>query len=195
MTSPRQLVRVGLDQYALLIYQSKRPLWAFSSKLFSRLLDALDEPIVDIDILTSPSSDSEVAEFRLKLESGRQISIKENGEFYEVRQLIFSGIEDPGAVSVNERWNLDPAFPFDRMLITETFAVHLDLTNANTSISDILNRIWYDYTKLKTYCGQNTLEHQPFASEFGDLIAVELRCGRVVFFAPEFEPEEAEQCL
>lgn len=192
MVSPRQLVRVGLDQYALLIYESIKPLWAFESKLFSRLLDALGEPIVDIEIyLSSPKSDyPEFSEFRLQLESGRQISVKKTGEFYEVSKLVFSGIENPGAVSIDERWNLDSVFPLDRMLVTNAFSAYLDFTFKSTSISDILTRVWTDFARLGTYCGQHTLEHQSFSSEFGDLTAVELSCGRVVFFAPEFEPVE-----
>jgi hypothetical protein len=192
-SSPRQLLRVGLDQYALLMYECEKPIWGFESKMFSRLLDSLGKTIIDIDIYLSASNSPKVSEFKLRLESGRQIGVNSNGDFYEVNQLTFAGIENPGAVSVYERWSLDSVFPLDRMLVTSAFAFYLDVSNANMAISDILNRIWSDYSRLNTYCGQNMLEHQPFASEFGDLVAVELQCGRVVFFAPEFEPEEQEE--
>lgn len=192
-SSPRQLIRIGLDQYALLMYECKKPLWAFESRLFSRLLDSLGETIDDLEIyLSSPSSPS-VSEFKLQLQSGRQIGVKSNGEFYEVSKLTFAGIESPAAVSVYERWSLDSVFPLDRMLVTNGFSFYLDLVNPSTPITDILNRIWSDYTHLNIYCGGHTLEHQPFSSEFGDLVAVELQCGRVVFFAPEFEPSETSE--
>lgn len=195
IVSPRQLVRVNLDEYALILYGQKTPLWGFQSKLFSRLLDAIGETITDIEVYTVMSevdSDSEISEFRMVLESGRCISINVDGNFHEVSPLIFAGIENPGAVAVDERWHLEAVFPWDRMMVTQSFASCLDFTTGDALISDILNRIWFDYSKLETYCGQQTLEHQPFSCEFGELVAVELQCGRVVFYSPDFEGADDE---
>ena len=194
MASPRQLARVSLDQYALIMYEHKKPLWAFESKLFSTLLDSLCESIVDLDIYFS--EESEMSEFRLQLESGRQISIKNDGDFYEVSKLSFSGFEDASVVPAHERWELDSVFPLDRMLVTHAFAYYLDMIHDGVAISDVLNRIWYDYSELDSYCGKKTLDRQSFPSEFGELTAVELQCGRVVFFATAYEPEEEiEECF
>jgi hypothetical protein len=186
--SPRQLVRVNIDHYALLLYQHTNPIWAFKSEIFSKLLDSLSEAIVDVEIYSKiaiKDASQDISEFRLVLESGRRFAVTVSGEMYEVHQLTFGGIKDPKAASVAERWGIESVFPFDRMWFTHGFADHLDSVRGSACITDVLNRIWHDFTTQLTYCGQKTLEEQPFSSEFGDLVAVELCCGRVVFFSPE----------
>jgi hypothetical protein len=200
MFSPRQLLRTDLDQYAIIQFEPRLTVWGFESKLFSRLLEAIGESITDIEIDSATSVEgAEISGFRMLLESGRHFIVNSNGDFYEVQQVELVSSGSPTAIAAYEQWSLKEGYPFDRMMVTNACAVHLDCIQSTAPISDVLSRIWFDYTQLNRENGSRVLEHQSFSSEFGSFAALELLCGRVVFYSPEFEPiddsDADDECL
>lgn len=156
--SPRQLFRVNIHQYVILLLDRGTQTFAFESTVFSELLADLRDSIEDVTVLAHmepercENSHASGYEIRLHLAEGGIASI-DNVDKVCLIPPADDGEQDncnPGH-PVADIWNeLPDVFPYSHLQITKELVELLHPFVGNSSPNETLNQLWADYQKVST---------------------------------------------
>lgn len=183
--SSRQLTRIGLDRYALILLDRSTPIFGFHSHKFSNLLNSLDSSIVDIDLLMScPRSAKNIAphiEIRLTLSTGEIYTFNGNDEVFSCTKTTPAKSTGPDRSLATQIWNLPETHPYDHMLISNKLARNLKPFIQQSSASQVLKNLWRSYFYLRDHPCICSGDEIHICGEYGHICTREHNCGRVSF--------------
>lgn len=179
-----RLLRIDLDTYAFTVPWKDEALLAFHSQTFSALLNWMGTPIVDFAIfkvhcLENPEDDACFYEIRLLFESGNAYKFDSRGCIEELTALEEIQTEPEGVFRPAERWAIDPSYPYDRVLVSDSLGELWAEYFESGSPKELLDRLWKEYTRNRELSGPRAAHN--LSSKFGPFCVIESVCGRIVF--------------
>ncbi|PXA05737.1 hypothetical protein DDZ13_02380 [Coraliomargarita sinensis] len=194
LESPRQLYRLGGDQYALALLDRGNRLFKFQSKVVTAVLNDLGGGVEDVTLIeyAEPERVRDALqpgfEIRLHLSGEKEIvSINHNDE---VRVMVATSyreyIENRKVTSVRDIWNLPHVYPFDFLEISGGLRNQLEPHFNGIGVEAVLLRMWEDFLRVKKRSSGCTDERNAIyvSGEFCDFVVFEHRCGKVTLCHP-----------
>ncbi|MGJ8640076.1 MAG: hypothetical protein ACSHYA_11870 [Opitutaceae bacterium] len=155
----------------------------FKSVGFSRLLNRITDAIVKIDIY---NANNDAPLIHLHLLNGQITAFDSNEASYTMTHLeeldLYKDDDLRPALAYYE--DLPPSYPFNRILMESDLVEQINLSASYSNPSHTLQHLWsvYRHTLANemNYHGDNP---QVIASDLGNFVIRESRCGRVAFTA------------
>lgn len=191
--TPRQILRIGMDQYVVFDMDSAQLVTAFHSQKFSRLINSLKEEIVDVEIIaTRPllsrnavsvskeTSNHTTFEIRMYLAGGNGLAFNSTEASFAFTAPAPSIVEETSNPAT-DHWSLPDNQLFSRLLVTPDFKQWVDQFSPNWSPQQVLERCHLDFQKQRQPAIVFPGKHIAVHGEFGSFVAVEYLCGRICF--------------
>lgn len=186
--SPRQILRIAVDQYVVIDAEAGKMVTAFESTKFSDLINTLKESIWDIEVIaTRPllssdvkSSNETAFEIRMFLPKGRGLAFNSSEEAFTFSNSARQSLVEVSSGPVSNYWELPSRLPFTRLLATPEFVQWMNSMDSNCHPSQVLERCFYDFQQRQRNSPiLNPGKPIKVEGEFGAFIAIEYLCGRV----------------
>jgi hypothetical protein len=84
-----------------------------------------------------------------------------------------------GAFSPAEKWEIEPDYPHDRIMMSDGLGKSWAEYFENGSPKELIEHLWLEFAREREASGPRPVHN--LTSEFGPLCAVESVCGRIVF--------------
>lgn len=181
------LWRYDLDCYAVSTNPNSKPIIAFISKEFSKLLNCIETPLSDFAFTRSKCQCCENAhqfdELRILAQNKESYMIDSNGVVSKICELGVTECEDRLAFSMTELWGLPDCKPYHQLLVTLKFSEQLDPFLSVENIQRVVDSLWYDINQHQ----EHILIEKPISisGEYGNYAALSLYCGRIVLLSTE----------
>lgn len=189
--TPRQILRIGIDQYVVLDMDAAKLVTAFQSQKFSRLINSLKEEIVDVEIIATrpllsrnaPSESKETSnhttfEIRMFLAGGNGLAFNSSEAAFAFTSPNPSIVEET-STPATDHWSLPHSQPFSSLLVTPEFKEWVDQLTPYYTPTQILERCHLDFQKQHKSAIVFPGKHIAVDGEFGAFVVIEYLCGRI----------------
>jgi len=178
-----ELLRIGLDRYAVTAPFRDIPVFAFESLTFSRLMSYCGSMIVDFDVMRISSllCDEPHGHYALMFvtRDGDAFRLDTSGSTEQFTALESEEATDRPALTPMQHWKLPEIFPFDHMLISKPLIAQLEPHVKSVGSDQLLKQLWRELQQ--TYPNRQIGGIHDMVGEFLAYSATELPCGRIVF--------------
>jgi len=187
--SPRQLYRLGGDQYALSLFDRGSRLFKFESEAVTAVLNDLGGGVEDVTLVeyAEPERVGNALqpgfEIRLHLDGEKEIvSINHHDEVRVMISTTYREYIDAKQITpVRDLWDLPDVYPFDFLQITGGLRHQLNPQIDDVGVEAVLFRMWQDFLLVEKTLSASTDDGCALyvQGEFCDFVVFEHACGKV----------------
>jgi hypothetical protein len=187
--SPRQLYRLGGDQYALALFDRGSRLFKFESEAVTAVLNDLGGGVDDVTLIeyTEPEKASDALQpgFEIRLHLGGEKEVVSINHHDEVRVVIATTyrqyIDALKVTPVRDLWDLPDVYPFDFLEISGGLRKQIEPHIDDVGVEAVLFRMWEDFLRggKKLPASNDDSCAVYVAGEFCEFVVFENECGRV----------------